>query len=138
MNDCVFCRIVRGDLPAARVYEDDATLAFMDLQSVNPGHLLVTVKQHHANIYTLDDELAGAVFRSVARMARTLKRELDCDGVTVLQANEEAGGQTVFHFHVHVVPRWNEDGAGLIWPVKNPPREALDEMAARLRKALAA
>lgn len=138
MNDCVFCRIVRGELPAARVYEDDATLAFMDLQSVNPGHLLVTVKQHHANIYTLDDALAEAVFRSVARMARLLKQELGCDGVTVLQANEEAGGQTVFHFHVHVVPRWNEDGAGLIWPVKNPPREALDEMAARLRKALAA
>ncbi|MBI1906431.1 MAG: HIT family protein [Rhodocyclales bacterium] len=137
MNDCVFCRIVRGDLPAARVYEDEATLAFMDLQSVNPGHLLVTLKQHHADIYTLDDAAAGAAFRTVARMARTLKRELGCDGVTVLQANEVAGGQTVFHFHAHVVPRWKDDGAGLIWPVKNPPREALDEMAARLRKAIA-
>lgn len=138
MNDCVFCRIVRGELPAAKVYEDDATLAFMDLQSVNPGHLLVTVKQHHADIYTLDDALAGAAFGTMARMARLLKQVLGCDGVMVLQANEAASGQTVFHFHAHVVPRWKDDGAGLIWPVKNPPREALDEMAARLRAALVA
>lgn len=138
MDDCVFCRIVRGELPAARVYEDDATLAFMDLQSVNPGHLLVAVKAHHANIYTLDDDLAGAVFRTVARMARLLKKTLGCDGVMVLQANEPAGEQTMFHLHVHVLPRWKDDGAGLVWPVKNPPREALDEMAARLRAALAA
>ncbi len=136
MENCVFCRIVRGELPASKVYEDGATLAFMDLQSVNPGHLLVAVKPHRANIYELDDELAGAVFRTAARMAKLVKKTTGCQGVTLLQANEVAGAQTVFHFHIHVLPRWDGDGMELAWPAKNPPREALEEMAARLRATL--
>ncbi|MDW7709618.1 MAG: HIT family protein [Deferrisomatales bacterium] len=138
MEDCVFCRIIRGELPAARVCEDDATVAFLDLQSVNPGHLLVVVKPHRANIYELDDELAGAAFRTAARMARLVKKTLGCQGVTLLQANEQAGAQTLFHFHIHVVPRWEGDGMDFAWPVKNPPREALEEMATKLRAALPA
>lgn len=137
-DNCVFCRIARGELPASRVFEDAHTLAIMDIQSVNPGHMLVLVKPHRANIYALDDALAGAVFRTAARMARTLKRALGCEGVTLFQANETAGAQTVFHFHIHVLPRWEGDGMALAWPVKNPPREALEEMAATLRAALAA
>ena len=136
MENCVFCRIVSGDLPASKVFEDASTIAFMDLQSVNPGHLLVAVKPHRANIYELDDELAGAVFRTTARMARAVKQVSGCHGVTVFQANEKAGAQTVFHFHLHVLPRWEDDGMALAWPVRNPPREALEEMAAKLRAAL--
>ena len=136
MENCVFCRIVAGELPASRVYEDDATVAFMDLQSVNPGHLLVAVKPHCANIYELNDELAGAVFRTSARMARAVKQVTGCQGVTLFQANEKAGAQTVFHFHIHVLPRWEDDGMALAWPAKNPPRAALEEMAGKLRAAL--
>lgn len=136
MENCVFCRIVKGELPASRVFEDESTLVFMDLQSVNPGHMLVVVKPHRANIYELDDELAGAAFRTAARMARAVKAVVGCEGVTLLQANEKAGAQTVFHFHIHVVPRWEGDGMALAWPAKNPPREALKEMAAKLRAAL--
>ena len=137
-DNCVFCRIARGELPAAKVFEDEHTLAIMDIQSVNPGHMLVLVKPHRANVYALEDELAGAVFRTAARMARAAKKAFGCEGVTLLQANETAGAQTVFHFHIHVLPRWEGDGMELAWPVKNPPREALEEMAAKLREALAA
>ncbi len=136
MENCVFCRIVRGELPASKVYEDEHTLAIMDLQSVNPGHMLVLVKPHRDNIYALDDELAGAAMKTAARMARAAKAAYGCEGVTLLQANEPAGAQTVFHFHIHVLPRWTGDGMELAWPAKNPPREALEEMAEKLRAAL--
>lgn len=136
MENCVFCRILNGELPASKVYEDDLTIAIMDLQSVNPGHMLVLVKPHRANIYELEDELASAVFRTATRMAKAVKRAFGCEGVTLFQANEKAGAQTVFHFHIHVLPRWEGDGMALAWPAKNPPREALEEMAAKLRAAL--
>jgi len=136
MENCVFCRIAKGELPASKVYEDDSTIAFMDLQSVNPGHMLVVVKPHRANIYELDDELAGAAMRTAAKMARAAKKAYGCEGVTLFQANEPAGAQTVFHFHIHVLPRWEGDGMALAWPAKNPTREALEEMAAKLRAAL--
>ncbi len=135
--DCVFCRIARGELPSSKVYEDADTLAIMDIQSVNPGHMLVLVKPHRVNIYALDDTLAGAAFRTAARVARVAKKVTGCEGVTLLQANEKAGAQTVFHFHLHVLPRWEGDGMALACPVKNPPREALEAMAAKLREALA-
>jgi len=135
MENCVFCRIARGELPVSKVHEDEHTLVIMDIQSVNPGHMLVLVKPHRENIYALDDELAGAVFRTAARMARAVKQVTGCEGVTLFQATEPAGAQTVFHFHIHVLPRWTDDGMGLAWPVKNPPREALEDMAAKLRAA---
>ena len=136
-ENCVFCRIAQGELPVSKVFEDEHTLAIMDIQSVNPGHMLVLVKPHRANIYALEDELASAVFRTAARMARAAKKAFGCEGVTLLQANEKAGAQTVFHFHIHVLPRWEGDGMELAWPAKNPPREALEEMATKLRGALA-
>lgn len=136
MENCVFCRIARGELPASKVYEDDHVLVIMDIQSVNPGHMLVLVKAHHDNIYTLDDGLVAAAFGTAARMARAAKQAYGCEGVTLLQANEIAGAQTVFHFHIHVLPRWRDDGMALAWPAKNPSREALEEMALRVRAAL--
>jgi histidine triad (HIT) family protein len=138
MHECVFCRIVSEDLPCSKVFEDEHTLVIMDLQSVNPGHMLVLVKPHRENIYALEDELAGAVFRTAARMARAVKQAFACEGVTLLQANEKAGAQTVFHFHIHVLPRWENDGMALAWPAKNPDRAALEAMAEKLRAALEA
>lgn len=136
MEDCVFCRIVRGEIPASKVYEDDQTLAFMDIGSVNPGHMLVALKPHVADIFGLDGDLAAAVFRTTARVAQALDRAIAPEGVSLFQANREAGFQTVFHFHIHVIPRWKSDGMGLRWPAKNPPREELEKVAAQLRAAL--
>lgn len=136
MSDCVFCKIVAGRIPSTKVHEDELTLAFMDIGEVNPGHVLVTVKPHVDNIYGLNDTLAAAVFRTAARVARAVKKAYAPEGMTLYQANGAAAGQTVFHFHLHLVPRHAEDGLRLTWPVKNPPREQLEANAARLRAAL--
>jgi len=136
MSDCVFCKIVAGQIPSTKVHEDELTLAFMDIGEVNPGHVLVTVKPHVDNIYGLNDTLAAAVFRTAARVARAVKKAYAPEGMTLYQANGAAAGQTVFHFHLHLVPRLAEDGLRLTWPVKNPPREQLEANAARLRAAL--
>ena len=111
------------------VHEDDDTLAFMDIGQVNPGHVLVAAKAHVENIFALDDRQAAAVFRTAARMARAIRAAFTPQGLSVYQANGSAAGQTVFHFHIHLVPRHEGDGMALTWPVKNPPREKLAEYA---------
>jgi len=136
MSDCVFCKIVAGQIPSTRVYEDGSTLVFMDIGEVNPGHVLVTVKPHVEDIFGLNDALAAAVFRTAARVARAVQKAYSPEGVTLYQANGEAAGQTVFHFHLHLVPRYAQDGMRLTWPAKNPPREQLEANAAKLRAAL--
>ena len=117
--DCIFCKIVAGEIPCHKVGEDAQTLAMMDIGAVNPGHVLVLVKPHHATLTELDEELAAAVMRPV--------------GLTLLQANGEAGWQTVPHFHVHVLPRSSGDAPRLEWPAMNPSREELAAMAKRLQ-----
>lgn len=136
MDNCVFCRIVRGELPASVVYQDDLTIALMDIGSVNPGHMLIVAKPHVENLYGMDEDLAGAMFRTTARAARAAEKTLAPHGVSVYQANGKAAGQTVFHAHIHVVPRWENDGMALTWPVRNPPREELQKMAEQLREAI--
>ncbi len=136
MNDCVFCKIVAGQIPSTRVFEDEHTLAFMDLGQVNPGHVLVAVKKHAANLFELDEAQAAAVARSSARIGRAIKVAFDPEGLSVYQANGKAAGQTVFHYHVHLLPRHQGDGMELIWPVKNPPREKLEGYAEKIRQQL--
>lgn len=135
MDDCVFCRIVRGELPASKIHEDEHTLSFMNIMAAHPGHALVIVKPHRKDILELDDALAAAVFQATTRVAKAIKAATGCDGVTLFQANEVAGGQTVFHFHIHVLPRYNDDKLLPFWPAAAPSRDALDAMAARLRDA---
>jgi histidine triad (HIT) family protein len=136
MSDCIFCRIVAKQIPATVVHEDEHTLAFMDLGQVNPGHVLVAVKKHAENLYALDDAQAGAVLRAAARVARAIRDAFAPEGLSVYQANGKAAGQTVFHYHVHLVPRHDGDGMALSWPVKNPPREQLEAHAAKIRASL--
>lgn len=136
MADCVFCRIVAGGIPAAKVCEDVDTIAFMDIGAVNPGHVLVATKAHVENIFGLDDAQAAAVMRTTARVARAMRAAFAPEGVNLFQANGRAAEQTVFHFHIHVLPRWSGDGMRLAWPVKNPAREELAANAERIRAAL--
>lgn len=134
--DCVFCKLVAGQIPSSKVYEDEAALAFMDLGQVNPGHVLVASKAHAENVYELDDAQAAAVFRAAARVARAVRAAFDPPGLSIYQANGKPAGQTVFHFHLHVLPRHDGDGMQLVWPVKNPPRERLEEYCAKIRARL--
>ena len=137
MSDCVFCKIVAGQIPSTKVHEDEHTLAFMDLGQVNPGHVLVAVKKHAANLFELDDTQAAAVARASTRVARAIRDAFKPEGLSVYQANGKAAGQTVFHYHVHLLPRHEADGMELTWPVKNPPREKLEEYAGKIREKLA-
>ena len=136
MSSCVFCRIVAREIPAAVVYEDELTIVFMDAGHVNPGHVLVAAKGHAENLYELNDAQAGALLRSAARVARAIRDAFQPQGLSVYQANGKAAWQTVFHYHMHLVPRFEGDGMALSWPAKNPPREKLGEYAATIRRAL--
>ena len=133
MTNCVFCRIVAKQIPATVVYEDELTLAFMDIGQVNPGHVLVVLKAHAENLYALDDAQASALLRAASRVARAIRSAFDPEGLSVYQANGKAAGQTVLHYHMHLVPRYQDDGMALTWPVKNPPRQKLEEFAAKIR-----
>jgi histidine triad (HIT) family protein len=135
--DCVFCKIIGGQIPSTKVHEDDRTLAFMDIGQVNPGHVLVAAKTHAENIYALDETDAAAVFCAAARVARAIREAFAPPGLSVYQANGKPAGQTVLHFHIHLVPRHEDDGMAFSWPVKNPPRERLEEYAAKIRGRLA-
>ncbi len=133
---CLFCRLIAGEIPAARIYEDELTLAFMDIGQLNPGHTLVAVKRHAATLLDLTPDEAAAAMRTAHRVALAVQAAFDPPGITLLQANGREGDQTVFHFHLHVVPRHGNDGIALSWPRKDPPRELLETYAARLRQAL--
>jgi histidine triad (HIT) family protein len=137
MTDCAFCKIVAKAIPATIVHEDEHTLAFMDIGQVNPGHVLVAVKRHAPDVFSLDDVQAAAVFRAAARVARAIRAAFEPQGLSVYQANGKAAGQTVFHMHLHLVPRYDGDGMALTWPVKNPPREKLVEYAGKIKARLA-
>ena len=137
-GQCIFCRIVSGEIPAARVHEDDHTIAFMDLGQVNPGHVLVATKRHAVTLLDITPEECAAVMQTAQRVAQAAKLAFEPPGLTLLQANGPEGGQTVFHFHMHVVPRHADDGIALSWPRKEPGAEVLRGYAERLRDKLRA
>jgi len=136
-GQCIFCRLIAGEIPAALVHEDAQTLAFMDIGQVNPGHVLVASRRHAATLLDLTPEEAAAAMRTAHRVAQAVKTAFDPPGLTLLQANGHEGDQTVFHFHLHVVPRHAGDGIALSWPRKDPAREVLQAYAQQLRQALA-
>jgi histidine triad (HIT) family protein len=133
---CIFCRLIAGEILAVKVYEDEMTLAFMDMGQLNPGHTLIAVKRHAATLLDLSPDEAAAAMRTAYSVAHAVKAAFNPPGITLLQANGREGGQTVFHFHVHVVPRHADDGIALSWPRKDPPREVLETYAVKLRKAM--
>jgi len=136
MMGCIFCAIAKGEAPAEVVYEDQATMAFLDINPATPGHTLVIPKMHVRNIYDLNDETAAAVMRTATRVARGLRNALRPDGMNLMQANERAGFQSVFHFHFHLVPRWVGDGLRLPWKPEQGDAQAMAEVASRIRKVL--
>jgi histidine triad (HIT) family protein len=140
MHDCVFCRILDGELPASFVYRDERCAAFMDIQPVNAGHLLVVPLGHGAHLADIDGESAAHLMRVAHRLAGALRASgLPCEGVNLFLADGAAAMQEVFHVHLHVFPRFAGDGFGLQFGPhykELPPRAALDGAAARIRGAL--
>ncbi len=135
-DECVFCRLIAGQLPVVKVYEDELTFAFMDIGQLNPGHTLVAIRRHAATLLDLSPEEASAAMRTAQRIALATEQAFHPSGITLLQANGKDGEQTVFHFHIHVLPRHKDDGIGLIWPRKNPPPGQLEAYARQLRAAI--
>ncbi len=131
--ETVFSKIIRGEIPCAKVYEDDHVYAFMDAGQVNPGHVLVASRRAYETLMEADEETAMAMMRAAHKIARAVVAAFKPDGMTLLQANKPAGWQTVPHLHLHVLPRYNDDGVGLIWPRKDPSLDILREYAGRIR-----
>ena len=135
--ECIFCDIIEGRAPAEVIFEDGETLAFMDINPANPGHTLIIPKRHVRDIYELDEETAAVVMRTTVRVARAIRAALQPDGMNLVQSNERAGGQEVFHFHIHVIPRWYGDGLRLARPPEVRRTMPIEEAAAKIRREIA-
>ncbi|MGE7761135.1 HIT family protein [Peribacillus sp. NPDC097895] len=116
MSDCIFCKIIDGEIPSTKVFENEHVLAFLDISQVTKGHTLVIPKVHKENLYELTPEIAKDLFEVVPEIARAMKQEFQPVGLNLLNNNGEAAGQSVFHFHMHLIPRYGEgDGYGAVW-----------------------
>lgn len=115
MADCIFCKIIAGDIPSVKIYEDELVYAFLDIGPINPGHVLVIPKEHHDGSATIPEATAGRMFRVGSRIGVALKRACDYDGFNLHLADGQAAGQVVFHAHLHVVPRGVADGFHWNW-----------------------
>lgn len=127
-EDCIFCKLANGVYPTSSIYEDDDFKVILDKNPASRGHALILPKKHYDNVYTMDDETAGKVFVVASKVAKAVKNELGCDGVNILQNNEEPAGQTVFHFHMHVIPRYNGDNVNISWKQEEAQHSELDEI----------
>ena len=113
--DCIFCKLANGEIPTATLYEDDDFRVILDQGPATKGHALILPKKHYANLYELPEELAARAMVLAKRMAGAMTEALNCDGFNLVQNNGEAAGQTVFHFHMHLIPRYHNDQAGITW-----------------------
>ena len=136
MDDCVFCKIIDGQLPSMKIDEDDRTLTFMDIHPLSSGHCLVVPKQHAATIFETEVRDLEATMVSAKRVALAIQEALRPDGLNVLQANGAAAFQSVPHFHLHLIPRWTDDGKGFDWKVVPGNREVIMKMGELIRSAL--
>ncbi len=134
MADCIFCKIAAEESPSHKVYEDDATLAFLDIRPVNPGHVLVIPKAHAGNIFEIPAEDWARVAETVRSVAIALEKGMHADGVNVMMNNREHAGQVVHHAHVHLIPRFKHDGLAL-WPHKEYKAGEAGEIAEKIRAA---
>ena len=115
MENCIFCKIANGEIPAATLYEDENFRVILDLGPASKGHALILPKSHAANIYELSDEMAAKAMILAKKMATAMTAALKCDGFNIVQNNGECAGQTVFHFHMHLIPRYKGDQVGITW-----------------------
>lgn len=137
MDSCIFCKIVDGKIPSTTIFEDDNVKVILDIAPAAKGHAILLVKQHVANIFELDSELAGKVFSVVPKVAIALKEELGCDGMNILQNNGETAGQTVFHLHIHFIPRWKEDSVQIKWSPGGYAQGEAEKLAKAVRERMA-
>jgi len=125
-EDCIFCKIAAGEIPSKTIYEDGQFRVILDLGPAAKGHALILPKSHAANLYELPDETAAEVMKLAKKMALRLRDRLHCDGLNLVQNNGETAGQTVSHFHIHLIPRYEGDGQKINWVPSQPSQEELE------------
>ena len=131
--DCLFCKIIAGEIPCFKLYENDETLAFMDINPANEGHALVIPKEHAKDVYTVSDAAITATVKTAKKIAAAVDKTLSPDGLNLLQCNGPAAAQSVFHFHMHVLPRREGDELKLNWGLKPGDMDAIGALAERIR-----
>ncbi|MFC0272056.1 HIT family protein [Metabacillus herbersteinensis] len=139
MSDCIFCKIVNGEIPSAKVFENEHVLAFLDISQVTRGHTLVIPKVHQENIFELTPEVAEKLFEVVPKIANGIKKKLSPVGMNILNNNGESAGQAVFHYHLHLLPRYGKgDGFGAVWKshAEEYTPENLQEIAKDIREEI--
>lgn len=127
-ENCIFCKIAGGEIPSATLYEDEDFRVFLDLGPASKGHALIVPKEHYANLYELPDEIASKAIILAKKMITKLTDILGCDGYNIVQNNGEAAGQTVLHFHIHLIPRYKDDEVGLGWKMGTLSDEDREEI----------
>lgn len=139
MTDCIFCKLINGEIPSAKIYEDEHVFAFMDIMPLTKGHILVIPKEHKESIYDLSEAQAANLFKVVPRLASALKDSYHPAGMNLLNNNGAPAGQSVFHFHLHLIPRYDEtDGFKASWRTKEKdfPIERIQQLAQELSEKL--
>ncbi|ERJ12485.1 HIT family protein [Haloplasma contractile] len=128
MKDCIFCKIINNEIPSFKLYENEYILAFLDISQVTKGHVLIIPKEHYKDIHELDETAAKNIFKNVPELATAVKEAFNASGINIVNNNGEAAGQTVFHYHVHIIPRYNEkDGFRTIF-TNNMDRYTNDDL----------
>ncbi len=134
--DCIFCKIANGEIPSATVYEDEDFRVILDLGPANPGHALILPKEHYPNLPALDERLAAKALPLAGKIGAAMQEALGCDGFNVLQNNGTAAGQSVFHFHVHVIPRYTADRKMISWVPGKYAEGEMEKVADQIRAAV--
>ena len=135
-DNCIFCKIANGDIPSETVYEDERFRVILDLAPAAKGHALILPKDHFANLYEIDDDVLTGVSLVAKKVARAMKAGLNCEGLNIVQNNGELAGQTVFHYHMHVIPRYADDGQVIGWKPGESTPEGQAQIASSIRAAL--
>lgn len=127
-EDCIFCKIANGEIASKTLYEDEDFRVILDLGPATKGHALIIPKEHYANLFELPDETAGMTMKLAKKMAVSMREKLGSDGFNLVQNNGEAAGQTVMHFHLHLIPRYDKDGQHILWKPQTVSQEELEEI----------
>lgn len=135
-DDCIFCKIANGDIPSASVYEDEDFRVILDIAPAAKGHALILPKNHYSNVWELGQKESEKVMALAAKISAAQKKALGCDGINLLQNNGEAAGQSVFHFHMHLIPRYENDGVEIPWKTLSYEEGEIEKVCASMKENL--
>lgn len=135
-SNCIFCKIANGEIPSRTLYEDESFRVILDISPASKGHAIILAKKHAENIYSLSEEDAGKIYLVAKKVATAMQNVLKCDGMNILQNNGEAAGQTVFHLHMHLIPRYRDDKVQIKWTPGTEAEALSQELMEEIQKSI--